>query len=505
MRFPRSSGILCHITSLPSELGIGDLGAAAYEMVDFLHAAGQSIWQILPLSPPAYGNSPYSAYSAFGGNALLISLEALVDEGLLAATDLEGFAAGDPTFVDYDEAGKFKHPRLKLAYERFCANPPRELKIAFELFLDTNDWWLDEFSLFEVLLNKYQESHWSKWPDPISHREPDALGQVRQEMAREIDYSRFQQFLFDRQWNRLKAYANERQVQLCGDMPIFVAYESADVWGNQDMFALNEDGTPKLVAGVPPDYFSETGQLWGNPQYDWDALEKTNYAWWTARFRRALEQFDLLRVDHFRGFEAYWEIPYGAATAIEGQWRPGPGAKPFQAAAKELGELPFIAEDLGMITEAVHELREELGFPGMRVLQFGFASMEDDFHRPSTYPESCVAYTGTHDNDTVMGWYHLRKPPEEGPDPLDEVVTSDVDVNWQLIDAVITSDAEIAIVPIQDVLGLGNEARMNMPGVASGNWAWRLSPQALTQAHADRLAALCHQRGRLSHEAPSIG
>ncbi|MCC9654930.1 4-alpha-glucanotransferase [Rhodopirellula halodulae] len=500
MRFPRSSGILCHITSLPSELGIGDLGSAAYQMVDFLHAAGQSIWQILPLSPPAYGDSPYSAYSAFAGNPLLISLETLVEEGLLDAADLEGFPEGDPAFVNYGAVHEFKLPKLRVAYERFCEAPPREFKIAFELFIDENDWWLDEFSLFEVFMNKFEDSHWANWPDEIRRRDADALGQARQELSREIDFSRFKQFLFERQWNRLKAYANQQSVQLCGDMPIFVAYESADVWGNQDMFALNEDGTPKLVAGVPPDYFSETGQLWGNPQYDWDALEGANYAWWTARFRRALQQFDLLRVDHFRGFEAYWEIRYGAETAIDGQWKTGPGTKPFDAATKELGELPFIAEDLGMITDSVHELREKLGFPGMRVLQFGFATMEDDFHRPSTYTESCVAYTGTHDNDTVMGWYHLRKPPEEGPDPLDDVIHGEEDIHWQLIDAVMSSEAEIAIVPIQDVLGLGNEARMNLPGVASGNWAWRLKPQMLTMQHAERLASLCQQRDRLTHE-----
>lgn len=498
MRFPRSSGVLCHVTSLPSPHGIGDLGATSRRWVDFLTRAGQRYWQILPLVPPSEGDSPYSGYSALAGNPLLISLDELVHEGILDASQIAppDDLAAHPESVDYRAVGRFKRSRLRDAFDQFLRGDHPDLRRAHDHYVDHTDW-LDDFARFEALMIHFDQPDWSKWPAELVRRTPATLAHWDSELADEMAFSRFQQFLFDRQWNRLKAYANERGVAMYGDMPIFVAHQSADVWAHQSLFALHPDGRPELVAGVPPDYFSKTGQLWGNPQYRWDVLRQTGYAWWTRRFQAALQQFDLLRVDHFRGFEAYWEVPASAKTAVSGRWVPGPGAEPFRAAAESLGELPMIAEDLGMITEAVHRLRDELGFPGMRVFQFGFDNAEDDFHRPSTYHAESVAYTGTHDNDTLMGWYGNRKPADPANDPLHDVITSESEVHWQMIHSVLRSASDIAIVPIQDYLGLDNSARMNVPGKAKGNWAWRLSQDAIDDQLADQMRRLAEACGRI--------
>lgn len=499
MRFPRSSGVLCHITSLPSKYGIGDLGPAAMEFVDFLQAAGQGIWQILPLVPPSSCDSPYSGYSAFAGNPLMISPDVLVSEGLLDEEDISGAMPGnsDPARVDYGAVIESKRELLGKAFENFRRGSFPELQAAMDQFI-AGAAWLDDFCRFEALMLHFGHSDWTSWPIELVRRFSDAVDAWDQKLVNEIELSEFQQFLFDRQWKRLKRYANDRGIQMYGDMPIFVAQDSADVWANQKLFALDMFGKPELVAGVPPDYFSKTGQLWGNPQYRWDVLESTEYAWWTARFRGALQQFDLLRVDHFRGFEAYWEVPASAKTAVSGRWVKGPGAKPFRAARAKLGELPMIAEDLGMITEEVHELRDELGFPGMRVFQFGFSSEADDFHRPSTYNERSVAYTGTHDNDTLIGWYRERQPDDPNADPLDAIVTGGPDAHWQMIESVLQSPSDTAIVPIQDFLGLGNEARMNVPGKANGNWAWRLTPGQITDGLADRIRGVTENAARMA-------
>ncbi len=504
MRFPRSSGVLCHITSLPSDFGIGDLGPSAFAFVDFLHAAGQGIWQLLPLVPPSSCNSPYSGYSAFAGNPLLISPQGLVEDGLLDDSEIEADRALsiDPSRVDYQAVADYKSVILQRAFDNFRSGDHPKLSAALDQFV-AGAAWLDDFARFEALMVHFGVSDWTKWPIELVRRFSDGLDQWDQKLTREIEFAEFQQFIFDRQWKKLKRYAGDHGVKMYGDMPIFVAHDSADVWANQNLFALDVFGRPTLVAGVPPDYFSETGQLWGNPQYRWDVIETTDYAWWTARFRGALQQFDLLRVDHFRGFEAYWEIPASAKTAVSGKWVKGPCAKPFLAARRKLGELPMIAEDLGMITEEVHQLRDELGFPGMRVFEFGFDSAEDDFHRPSAYTQRSVAYTGTHDNDTLMGWYKSRKPAAGLPDPLDEVVTSPDDVHWQMIDAVYQSASDTAVVPIQDFLGLGNEARMNMPGEAQGNWEWRLKPGQLTFELASRMKSITEASDRMSKQ-PAI-
>ena len=498
MRFKRSSGVLCHLTSLPNEYGIGDLGAASFSFIDFLQAAGQSLWQILPLSPPAQGNSPYSAYSAIAGNPLLLDLRELVVNGWLVESDLVMPSDQDSSaqFVDFEAVKAFKIPLLRIAFERFKVDGRNDVMQQYQAFCESESEWLDDFALFEVLMDHFDESDWSLWPFDLVTREESAISFWKEKLSEQIAFSKFLQWLFASQWKAVKKYANERGVKMYGDMPIFVAYESADVWANQAIFAVDSKGKRTFVAGVPPDYFSKTGQLWGNPLYNWEVIEETGYHWWNQRFAHALEQFDILRIDHFRGFEAYWEVPATAKTAIKGQWKKGPGEKPFNAANAKLGELPFIAEDLGMITDEVHRLRDHLGFPGMRVMHFGFDHVEDDFHRPSAFPEHSVAYTGTHDNETTMGWYRSRRIAEGKVDPLDQVIKSDQDIHFQLIEEVMRSASEVAVVPVQDLLGLGNEARMNRPGQANGNWGWRLEPGQLDSQLAIRLKELTRKHSR---------
>jgi 4-alpha-glucanotransferase len=496
MQFPRSSGILLHITSLPSRSGVGDLGPDAIAFVDFLAKAGQSVWQVLPLGPPALGNSPYSCYSAFAGSPLLISLEQMVQDGWLKLSELSTVSDGSSPAVDFAAVAADKHQQFQTAftYSRELLRGNRQ----FAGYCREQSWWLDDFARFDAMMRHFDDPDWTHWPTGLVQRDQGELKKWDALLADQIQFAKFLQFVFAAQWDHVKRYANQRGIRIFGDMPIFVAHESADVWANQSLFCLDELGRRTLVAGVPPDYFSATGQLWGNPLYRWDVLESTDYAWWTARFGAALRQFDILRVDHFRGFESYWEIPASAVSALSGQWREGPKAKPFEAARRALGELPIVAEDLGMITEAVHQLRDQLGFPAMRVLQFGFDDENDVFHRPDHYPQHSVAYTGTHDNDTIMGWYQKRllsRDPETA-DPLRAFLSGDQDIHLQLIQAVLNSASDTAVVPMQDVLGLGNEARMNLPGEAKGNWAWRVDPRALTDQLASQLNAMTKQAKR---------
>ena len=487
MQLTRSAGMLLHVTSLPGKYGIGDFGPAAYRFVNFLEAAGQSVWQILPLCPPSAANSPYSSYSAFAGNTLLISAEVLVETGWLANETLESLAAefptvssSEPSKVDYGTVDQFNRRVLTASFEQ-----SRELALeseAFKSFTQQESWWLSEFVLYEAMREHFETGDWTKWPTEC--RNPSTVpASLLVELDQGIAFAEYKQFLFDQQWSQLKAQANRQGVSICGDMPIFVALESADVWANQSQFLLDADGCPTVVAGVPPDYFSETGQLWGNPLYDWQAMQEDAYGWWVKRFRRALEQFDLLRVDHFRGFAGYWEVPATAETAVSGSWKTGPGDQVFLAAQRVLGELPIWAEDLGDIDQPVHDLRDSLDFPTMRVMQFGFESSHDDFHRHTTYPEHCIGYTGTHDNDTLMGWYQTRSTSQNedsGDDVLMTFLQSEQPAYWQIIDLLYYSDAAVAIVPVQDALGLGGEARMNVPGEAEGNWDWRVIESQLT-------------------------
>lgn len=480
------------IFSLPEGPGIGDLGSGAYRFVDFLESAGQSIWQLLPLGPPARGDSPYSSYSAFAGNPLMVSCDELVKIGLLSAEHL--FDAGHDipcaATVDYDRARALKKLLLKAAFETFQANSFDELRQEFNEFCAASNFWLTDFARFDALAEDFGNPDWSQWDASLVHRDPSALAAVDERLANEIEFAKFQQFLFASQWRRLKAYANERGIQMYGDMPIFVAYESVDVWTDQQLFCLDESGRPTVVAGVPPDYFSETGQMWGNPLYNWQQLAETNYDWWTSRFRQAFEFFDILRIDHFRGFESFWEIPAGAENAIGGQWKSGPGRAPFDAAQQALGELKIVAEDLGLITDEVHRLREELGFPGMRVLQFGMDSDDDPYHRPDSYPEHSFAYTGTHDNDTLLGWY-LQRLDNGTPNGILSRFLADAgdEIHVALVRAVLNSAADVAVIPMQDLLGLTSHARTNTPGEPEGNWGWRCPKQAINDKLAGELRA----------------
>ncbi len=490
--FARASGVLLHITSLPGEFGVGDLGESAFRFVDFLVQSGQHIWQILPLGPTSLGDSPYSCYSAFAGNPLLISPQRLVENGFLSEADVQPFrqAAGHGQVADYGFAKASRSQLLQTAFQRFSDRHADQPSAEFRDFCNAYGWWLDDFALFSALMQESGTDDWCRWDPGIVRRDPTALGEARQKLGRQIEYAQFVQFLFHRQWRALKQYATAQGVKLFGDMPIFVAHGSADVWGNQDIFWLDTDGRPKVVAGVPPDYFSKTGQLWGNPLYNWKALAASNYDWWTRRFRSAFELYDMLRIDHFRGFQAYWEVPANAKTAVAGRWVPGPGAAPFEAAERALGPLPIVAEDLGMITDAVHELRDQLDFPGMRVLQFGFDAEHDTFHRPESFPINCAAYTGTHDNSTIVGWYLERQKSKTGDilkRYLQDPRQSGMPIHWQLISMVLRSRADTAIIPLQDILGLDDSARMNIPGHAEGNWRWRFQAQDLTEDIIDRL------------------
>lgn len=493
-RAQRSAGVLVHPTSLPGPFGIGDLGPAAYAWVDSLIRARQKWWQILPLGPTGFGDSPYQSFSAFAGNPYLISPQVLVQEGLLRQEDIDGVFF-PPGRVDFWPIIQFKIRLLNRASDNFQAGWAPQLRGEFETFLDQQKSWLDDYALFMAIKDAEGGRTWQEWPDEWRVRDAEALERTREELAQSITRHQFRQFLFFRQWNFLKKYANERGVRLIGDAPIFVAGDSADVWANPQFFLLNEDRRPRFVAGVPPDYFSATGQLWGNPLYDWPALKATGYAWWIARVKATLAQVDLVRLDHFRGFEAYWEIPAGMPTAEKGRWVPGPGGDLFQTLLRELGQLPFIAEDLGIITPEVEKLREMFHLPGMRVLQFAFGGATEHRFLPHNYDHNTVVYTGTHDNDTTVGWYAAITERER--DHVRRYCGRDgTDIAGDLIRLAWASVADYALAPLQDVLAMGTESRMNLPGQSAGNWSWRFTEEDLTPAVLDRLAQVTELYGR---------
>ena len=495
MKFPRASGILLHPTSLPGPFGIGELGAEAYKFVDSLVEAGQTYWQILPLTPTGDGGSPYSSYSAFAGNTLLISPELLVDDGLISETDLESAPNFSSEMVKYRKVHEWKSLILAKAFETFRSTSGSTLHDEFEFFAHENFWWLDDYAAFRAIKTSHEQHSWFQWASPLKSRDEAALNTVRSQLSREIAAENFFQFLFFRQWLALKRYANENGVLIIGDAPIFVALDSADVWCNQSKFKLNADGSPQFVAGVPPDYFSKTGQLWGNPIYDWDAMLRDNFGWWTARIAFALKTVDVLRLDHFIGFVRNWEVPGGDETAENGEWRDVPGREFFTIIRERLGEIPLIAEDLGSLTLEVEDLRDACGFPGMRILQYAFGGDAYNRDLPHNYVKNSVAYTGTHDNNTTLGWYkaadknakaHCRK----------YLQTKGREIHWDLIRAAFASVANTAIVPMQDVLGLGPEHRMNTPATASGNWSWRMLADAFSDDLAARLKDLTVLFGR---------
>jgi 4-alpha-glucanotransferase len=508
MNLSRSSGILLHPTSLPGRFGIGDLGKSAYEFVDFLAATHQSLWQVLPLGPTGYGDSPYQCFSAFAGNPLLVSLESLVEDGLLAPNDFEAAPEFSADRVNYGPVIEYKNALLKKAYENFKSQGAPELQQEFADFCDQQRSWLHDYAVFRSCKDAHEGKEWTKWDEHLRARENNALHFWNENHADAISAHKFYQYLFFKQWLRLAHYANGKGIKIIGDLPIFVAHDSADVWANPQLFDLKDDGTPRRVAGVPPDYFSETGQLWGNPIYRWDVLKKTGYQWWIERVRATLAQVDIIRLDHFRGFEKYWAVPGGETTAVNGKWEMGPGASLFKALQKALGkELPIIAEDLGFITKEVHALRDQFSFPGMRILQFAFSTdpQADDF-KPFNFPQNCVVYTGTHDNDTTVGWFtstnegDTTRSMEEIQKERDYVLkylgTDGKEIHWDLIRLALGSVARIAIIPVQDLLGLGTEGRMNVPAREGGNWSWRYCADALTDEISVRLAELTEVYGR---------
>jgi 4-alpha-glucanotransferase len=471
---------------LPGPYGIGDLGSAAYAWVDALARARQKWWQILPLGPTGFGDSPYQCFSAFAGNPYLVSPERLIQDGLLKGGDVAGLRF-PADHVDFGPVITFKVHVLARVWENFQAGRAPALRPHFDRFCSEQAAWLDDFALFMALKDAHDGASWVDWPSELTLRRPAALEHARQRLAANIRQHQFRQFLFFRQWRQLREYAHSHGVYFIGDIPIFVSADSADVWANPDLFQLDEDNRPRVVAGVPPDYFSSTGQLWGNPLYDWERLEETNYAWWANRIRATLGLVDLVRLDHFRGFESYWEIPAGMPTAEVGRWVKGPGTRLFDSLRQTLGHLPLIAEDLGLITPEVEALRDQLRLPGMRILQFAFGGATENRFLPHHYEHNTVVYTGTHDNDTTRGWYAGISDAEAHL--LRRYLARDCsDVAWDMIRLAWQSVANYALAPLQDVLNLGTEARMNSPGRASGNWSWRYQASMLTPAILDRLA-----------------
>jgi len=493
------SGILLHITSLSSPYGIGDLGSAAFRFADFLTRTNQRLWQVLPLGPVGFGASPYSAESTFAGNPLLISPEPLVEYGLLTEDDLEPLTELPDDHVDYEGVETRKKAVLRTAFERFEADRSAVSEADLEQFWADHSSWLDDYALYAALKDAHDGAPWTEWDAPLVRRDPEALMRAREEHADAIRMHVFWQYLFHRQWRALQSYCHARDIRLFGDLPIYVARDSADVWGNQELFQLEEDGSPSVVAGVPPDYFSPEGQRWGNPLYRWDRMADNGYQWWKDRMCRTLDRVDLVRLDHFRGFEAYWEIPADSETAVNGQWKDGPGASFFEALEAELGELPVVAEDLGIITDEVNDLRDQFDFPGMAVLQFAFENDPSNDFLPHNYQKNLVAYSGTHDNNTTVGWWNNELSlPEARTYARDylNLDASDADIHEQGLRYLMASVADRVVTPLQDVLGLGEEARMNNPGDPHGNWTWRVTPDQITDEAEERLSTLTRIYGR---------
>ena len=495
----RASGILLHPTSFPGPDGIGDLGPGAYQWIDFLNRTGTQFWQILPLGPTGYADSPYQCFSAFAGNPYLISTTILLDQGLLTKTDL----AQRPSFpletVNYGPVINWKVKILKTCFSNFRKGSHKEIETQLSFFQEEEKEWLEPFSTFMAIKQQHGNVAWSEWPEELRKRDPAALAQFKKKFSDLIEFHVFLQFLFYQQWQNLKKHADNKGIRIIGDIPIFVAYDSADVWANKSLFLLDQEGLPEVVAGVPPDYFSKTGQLWGNPLYRWDAHKANGYTWWLKRLQAVLKQVDIVRLDHFRGFEAYWEVPYGEETAVKGRWVKGPGESFFSVVRDKLGELPIIAEDLGVITKDVTKMRLNFNLPGMKIFQFAFASDPDDDFLPHNYPVNCVAYTGSHDNNTCRGWYD-NAPEKERDFCRRYLARSGDDISWSMIRTLWKSVAAWVLAPMQDFLSLGEWARMNYPGTPSGNWNWRMHPNAITESLVSRLHETNFLYGRLPEQ-----
>jgi 4-alpha-glucanotransferase len=501
MKFPRSSGVLLHPTSLPGPYGAGDLGAEAFSFIEFLAEARQKIWQVLPLNPTGYADSPYQCFSAFAGNPLLISLDLLAEQGLLSRDELATIPSFPATFIDYGAVIAFHFAVLRRAATRFFAALSGAAKAEYEAFCREHAPWLEDYALFMAAKDAHDGIAWTKWDSELAARKPEALTQWRDRLAVEIAAYKFWQFEFFQQWGALRDACNHRGIRIMGDVPIYVAHDSADVWTAPHLFWLDEHGNPLKVSGVPPDYFSATGQLWGNPTYRWERLQADGFRWWIARVRGVLRLFDLVRIDHFRGFEAYFEIPAGATTAVNGTWVKGPGAELFEVLEREFGDLPIVAENLGVITPEVEAIRNRFGFPGMAILQFAFGTdPQGPSFRPHNYERNLAAYTGGHDNDTTVGWWtrgiagstrsedDLRREREFASAYLN--LRGGEEIQWAMTRTLMASVADTVLIPMQDVLGLGGEARMNLPGRMGGNWKWRYQRQQLRPEMARRLRAL---------------
>lgn len=490
----RKSGILLPISSIPSKYGIGTFSKQAYAFVDFLERAGQTLWQILPLGPTGYGDSPYQSFSTFAGNPYYIDLETLIEEGLLKRSDCSKYDFGDnENYVDYEKIYNSRFKVLRKAYEN--SNIAKDGK--FKKFVEKNAYWLEDYALFMALKNAYNGKSFLEWDEDIKLRKPEAVAKAKEENADEILFFEFQQYEFAKQWEALKKYANKKGIEIIGDIPIYVALDSADTWANPELFQLDKSCTPIGVAGCPPDAFSATGQLWGNPLYKWDYHKKTDYAWWMKRIAYCYELYDIVRIDHFRGFDEYYFIPYGDETAEFGHWEKGPGYSIFETMKKELGEKKVIAEDLGFLTDTVIELVEKCGYPGMKILQFAFDSREESDYLPHNYKQNCVVYTGTHDNDTTVGWYKALDKKDKNFAKRYLHITVKEEVEWEFIRAALASVADTAIIPMQDYLGLGAEARINIPSTLGINWKWRMGAKDCTKKLADRIYKICKLYGRV--------
>ena len=503
MPFPRAGGILLHPTSLPSRGGIGDFGPSAYAFVDFLSSARQGLWQVLPLGPLGIGDSPYSATSAFAGNPLLISLDRLADRGWIDRGRFKALSEAVES-VDYTLVFRQKLPLLFEAARNFLREAEGPGRSRFDSFCRKNQWWLDDFVLFDGLRARFKLESWNRWPRELTRRDPVAIEKARAEMQVELDVRRAVQFFFFEQWQALRAHCAQRSIRVVGDIAIFVNFDSADVWTHPELFRLNSELDPEVVAGVPPDFFSKDGQRWGNPLYRWDTMKQQGYSWWIDRMRWVTQNFDYIRLDHFRGFAQFWEIPATEPTAIHGRWVDGPKEDLFVKLREALGGLPFFAEDLGYITPDVHALREGLKIPGMAVLQFGFGDVGAHAHLPHTFTSDKVVYTGTHDNDTLLGWWASGATEHERQQVLAYLGRCEDGVNWAMIRAAVNSVASLSVVPLQDTLGLGSDARMNVPSRKEGNWRWRFAAESLRTELAAKLAALAEVSDRLPQSLPAL-
>ncbi len=495
MSMNRSSGILLHITSLPGKYGIGTMGHEAYNFIDFLVVSGQKVWQLLPLGHTGYGDSPYQCYSAFAGNPLLIDLEKLVEEALLDKHDLPDHIYFDEDQVDFGKVNDSKQPILYKVYENHKANPSQLRQFRFKSFCQQNKKWLDDYAFFMALKLHFKGVAWTHWAEDIKHRKQDALNYYQELLWDSIEYYKFIQYVFYKQWLELKSHANLNDIQIIGDIPLYVAYDSSDAWANPEIFEFDEHMTPRRVAGVPPDYFSETGQLWGNPLYNWEYIQETGFEWWLDRIEANFKLYDAVRIDHFRGLAAFWAVNYGDETAINGHWVQAPGKELLETINQKFGKLFIIAEDLGLITSDVVKLREDFDLPGMKILQFAFDSGEKNDFMPHTYNKNCIVYTGTHDNDTTLGHYIRSKDTDK--DLMQEYFHVNAnDPAWSFIKLAWSTVADVAIAPMQDILRLDSDSRMNFPGKASGYWKWRYSKAMLTTKHAEDLLRLTQLYGR---------